>query len=53
MEGLIALPQRLPRGALIWPQKPDLNVGCGHAATPDVFAVLFSRYGINLQTAPV
>src|SRR5499427_5450160 len=34
VEGLVALPQRLPLRALIRADGPDHDIGCGHATTP-------------------
>src|SRR5262249_58670576 len=35
VEGLVALPQRLPLGALIRAYGPDHDIGCGHATAPE------------------
>src|SRR5262245_57895815 len=39
VEDLVALPQRLPVGALIHPQGPDLDIGCNHAAPSYLLAI--------------
>src|SRR5437660_8209873 len=49
MKGLVALPQRLPIGALIRADGPDLDIGCSHAGDSGSLLTLFSRCGMNPQ----
>src|SRR4030088_1435520 len=51
VEGLVALPQRLPVGALIATDRPDRHIGCGHGRPPirERLRALLRRCGVNCQ----
>jgi hypothetical protein len=51
MEGLVALPQRLPVGALIRTDRAYRRIGCGHGrpAIGERLRSLLRRSGVNCQ----